>query len=475
MRKQLAWLVVVVGAFGASFVVSTQASAATLANVSDRVSTSRPSPSTPVNQTAASGVGSLTIFNNKSRFLASDSAMLINGGTGGLLQNIIIASQSADYQTAFFTTNTTTAVNATTVLAAPITAMHTIQFQTVNAIPASGKIAITFPGGASNIASPSATTFSFNGMTSGGGLLQINGTSGGSWNVTAPTITYTLGATPISAGTTITILVGCTAQSGGSCTSASPRLINPTKTAALGTADLWTVNIATQDSSSNVIDTGKARIGTQDVVNVQATVDPSLTFTITGIPDNINLNSDGTYGVGSSCSDTTNSGVASSATDVNLGFLTNGTINIAAQQLSVSTNAANGYAITATSSGKFINPATGYWIKGLNSNTNLSANDTPAPATFGASGTEGFGISPCGPRVNTTTWGTGATAFSSGAKYSNPYNTGLNSFYATLASYTGTGGVSNDKTNLEYAASISGTTPAGVYSNYFTYIATATF
>jgi hypothetical protein len=247
-------------------------------------------------------------------------------------------------------------------------------------------------------------------------------------------------------------------------------LINPTKSAAAGSADLWTINVSTQDNGGALLDTNKVRIATIDDITVHAQVDPSLTFTIAGIADGTNLSS-----VDAACSDTTNVGNGTTATDVDLGFLSNGNINIAAQKLTVSTNAANGYAITATSSGQFINPSSGYAIKSLNSDTALTGNDLPAPATFGASGTEGFGISPCGARVNTTRWGSGATAFSSGSKYSNPYNSGANSYYATLASYTGGGAISGDVSVIRYGATISGSTPAGVYSNYFTYIATATF
>jgi hypothetical protein len=355
------------------------------------------------------------------------------------------------------------------VLAAPVTALHTIKFTTINGIPTGGKIILTFPGAANNTASPSASAFAFNAL--GNTQVKFNNATC-TVNVSSPTITCTTTGA-VAPNTTITALVGCTAGT-TSCTAPVPRLINPTKTAALGTADLWSIQIDTQDGSSNAIDTGRAKIGTIDAVQVQATVDPSLTFTISGIPDNTNLNSDGTYGL-TACTDTTDSGISSSATDINLGFLTAGTINLSAQQLSVTTNAASGYAISATSSGKFINPATGYWIPGLNSNTNLTANDTPAPAVFGSNPSEGFGISACGPRVNTALWGTGATAFSSGSKYSNPYNTGVNSYYATIASYGGGVGVSADKTNVKYAASINGTTPAGIYSNYFTYVATATF
>lgn len=80
----------------------------------------------------------------------------------------------------------------------------------------------------------------------------------------------------------------------------------------------------------------------------------------------------------------------------------------------------------------------------------------------------------CGARSNigADIWVNNGTI--STAAFSNPWNTGTNAYYATLASYSA-GPVSNDKTNVAYGATISGTTPAGVYLTTMTYVATATF
>ena len=56
---------------------------------------------------------------------------------------------------------------------------------------------------------------------------------------------------------------------------------------------------------------------------------------------------------------------------------------------------------------------------------------------------------------------------------SNPFNTGVNGYYANIASYTAP--ASARKTEIEYAASVATTTPAGIYSTVFTYVATANF
>ena len=446
-----------------------QAQAATLSNVKDQISTSRPSPSTVITGQFAGGV---SVLDNKSRFLNSDQARLINGTTGAVSQTVAVSQQSADLQTLYFTSNPTTLPSGGFFVTTPITAIHKVQFKTVSPIPASGKIVLSFPSvGATDIASPSATTFSFNGLTSVNASTNIktNNVTCSSWSIGAPTMTCTVSST-VNAGTTVTILIGCTTNSGENCTVGNPRLINPTKSATAGTADLWKVAIETQDNSSNTIDTGKATIGTIDAVEVRAEVDPTLTFTITGVADSTSLST-----LGTGCSDTTNAGTATTSTLVDFGILSSGQIKIAAQLAQVSTNAAGGYVLSGTSSGKLTNPSTNATIKGLNSDTALTTNDVPAPATFGLTNTEGFGISACGPSVSTALWGSGATNFSSGAKYSNPFNSGTNSYYATLATFTGTSGVSLDPTVIRYGATISGTTPAGIYRNNFTYVATATF
>lgn len=460
----------------------TNANAASLANVSDTITTSRPSASAPLNSDQAVSATQVTIVDNGSIFLASDSAVFWPD-TGETLNTVNVASMSAQIsgtpntRIVYFTNTAANTHHKGDPITTAISAMHKIRFTTISAIPASGKVVITFPGSGVNTASPSATTFAFNGLNATGGLpstiVTNNITCNTNSSVSAPNITCeTTGS--VAANTTITFLIGCTAQSGGECTTSSPRMINPTKTAAAGTADTWKISVKTQDASATPVDldTGSAKIGTIDAVQVQGTVEPTLTFSIAGIANGTTINTNNSACTGNT--DVTNSGLATSATFVNLGVLANGVINIAAQDLTVSTNGSSGYSITATSSGRFINPASGFWISDANGGNGLTANDTPAPAVFPASGNPAFGIHPCGTRVSTGTWAASTTSFSAGNKYSNPWNSGTNAFYATITSYTG-GAVSNEKTTVEYASTVSGTTPPGIYSNYFTYVATATF
>jgi len=248
-----------------------------------------------------------------------------------------------------------------------------------------------------------------------------------------------------------------------------PTLINPTKVAAAGTADSWTVQVKTTDSALTVIDSASVKIGTVDSVDVYATVEPTFTFTIAGIGQGISVNSGNAVGCGNT--EAINTGFSSSATEVNLGTLGSAQINLSAQLLTVVTNAVGGYTLTATASRHLIDASQGYWI--ADAQGNPTANDTPVPAVMTA-GTVGFGIHACGADVTGATWGTGPTGGGAGAKYANPAST----FYYTLAGdATGpiSGASGNGLTTVEYAATASSLVPAGSYHTAMTFVATPTF
>ena len=460
-------LTLLVSVFSFLFLVP-QSFAATLSNVKDVISTSRPSAASPLNAAAASGAVQLTIYNNGSRYFASDSAKLVRTSTGAQIGNVVtVASQSAILTGVYLTSGlSSAAISQTDVLVTNITALHTITFNTATTIPSGGHIIITFPGAAANTASPSASTFSFNNMTTSNPTdVRFNGVTCASVAVSAPTIDCTTSGT-VSASTAITILIGCTAGT-TSCTTQAPRLINPTKTNAAGNRDLWAVNLLTTDGSSVALDTGKALIGTIDSVEVKASVDSSFTFTITGgFAAGNNVNTGNTTGC--TTTDQVSAGVSTdTATLVDLGILTTSDLNIHAQRINITTNGLGGYSLTATASGHLINNSTGFWIA-----------DSTTPAFFPATA-PWFGIRACGLDVNTSTWGTAAsnTVRGSGAKYGWPTQTTA----VTLASDS-SGPIDNaiasdgnGITTVQYAAGIDSTVPAGNYQAYVTYVATPTF
>ena len=458
-----------------------KAHAASLLNVSDTLTTSRPSAAAPLSADLLSGAGQAQIFDNGSFFLASDSAVILKDAANETSDvGLKVASMSATgvpsgtNRIVYFTNTTGSAHHLGNALVSPVTATHQIKFTTVSSIPSSGKIIITFPGSGSNTASPSATGFSFNGELATPTdviCFPTNACSGSKASNQSNTFTLTTGAT-IAGGTVIYINIGCTTAASGPCTAFAPRLINPTKSAVAGTADAWKVTIQTQDNNSVNLDYGALRAATIEAVTVQALVEPTITFTIAGLTNSQNYNTVG----GANCgSETSNSGIDSSATNVNLGLLNNAGPNKAGQSLTVSTNGSAGYAITATSSGHFINPASGFWLPDGNGGNGLTANDTPAPLVIPANGTAFFGISPCGADVPSSIWGTPPTTMTAAsAKVSNPWNTGTNGFYGTIASNT-SGAVSSAVTVVRYGAEVTATTPAGIYTTVLSYVATATF
>ncbi len=462
--------------------------AADLTNASATLSNSRPSPSSPLSAAASSGDSSVDIFNNGSRFLASDSAKIIRTASNTIVtDDISVASQSGSLTTVFLNEAVGSNLGAgADVIFSSITSMHTISFTPATNIPTGGTIVISYPGGADNSASPSASTFAFNNLSSAN--IQANFSTGSSvctFSVNSPSITCTVSVADIAPGTEVTILIGCSAQSSGACTTQVPTLINPTKSnQTAGNADIWKVRVRTTDGASD-LDVSSLSIATIESVVVRADIDPSLTFTISGINTGSGVNSGNTTG----ClqTETTNSGLNSTATEVNLGTLTNSPSanntkvgNISAQLLTVSTNSGNGYVITATSSGHLRNLSTGFFLT-----------DAQTPAAFPSNSSHYYGFHACGldtynSDIGTTFWNTTASdtncnSYNQGSsgnlcKYGWPTATSA----ITIASDT-VGPIGNaitsgsGLTSMSYAAGADPSLPPGSYSTVVTYVATPSF
>ena len=465
MQKLLPKGILLLFLLGIALTAAARANAATLNAVSDTITTSRPSPSTPLSADAPSGSGSVAVYNNGSIFLASDSAHFY----GGTPENVNVSTMSATNTNIFFTSNTANTHLNGTVVATPITAVHTVKFTTITNIPASGSIVITFPtsnASDTNQASPSASTFMPN------GLLAANIVSSQTSNLSCSLNSFSAGGAPtitcnntnsIAGGTTITIMIGCSAGT-SSCTTQVPTLINPTKTASAGVADIWKVAIDTYSGASGtgtILDNGSTKIGTIESVQVIAHIEPTFTFTISGVANNTAMSA-----LCSSNGTTTNTGIATTATSVNLGTLTAATVSYAAQEMVITSNAISGYSLTATSSGHLLNPSNGYFI--ADAQGTATANDTPAPAAIAAGGNK-FGIHPCDlvaqGKVNTTTWGNSTLLFA------NPSP----SYYYTLVNSSTSPAANGDTFYVEYGASPQGTTPPGDYRTTLTYVATSVF
>jgi len=458
------------------------ADAASFSSASATLSTSRPSASSPLSANAASGATQISILDNGSRYLASDSAKLYRTSNGlDIDASVIVASQSAALTTVYLADTTGAAAEAgTDVLMVPITAVHTLRFTLTTALPAGGNILITYPGAADNTASPSATGFAFNGLDNVGGMPANVVTNGITCNansfVTSPQIMCE-STSGVAAGTVVSIIIGCSAQSSGSCTTPDPRMINPTKTGTAGTAESWKVVIQSRDSGNVVLDNSTVAMGTIESVTVRATVDPTLTFTIAGIANGSAVNTGNTTG----ClqTETTNTGIPSTSTEVGLGVLGQppGTDtklpNIAAQLLTVSTNAASGYSLVATSSGQLINPATGFFI-----NSATTAQAFPDTTNF-------FGLHACGLDTDTTYWNstpdTACNSYVTGStdpicRYGWPtQTTGILLASDSLGPVGNAIITGNGLTSVSYAATVDASVPPGEYTTVVTYVATPSF
>jgi hypothetical protein len=425
-------------------------------SASDTISTSRPSASTPLTAIVNTGDTVLTVTaggTNLSTFLASDAAKL----WGGTVESLNIASASAD-RTKIYTTNAAAYThNIGTLVTHAVTAKHTISFQFSTPGVSGDQLVITFPGVGDNSDAPSATTFAFNGLNGSAGTnITVSGATCSSWNVSAPSITCTLGGA-VSAGTTVTVTIG----------SSTPQLINPTKTNSIGTSDLWKLTLNHLDNAGAAKENeGRIAIATIEGVKVTGVVDASITMTIAPINNGTNIYTDN-----NSCNNAafspivTNSGADPSATSVNLGTI-GLSINYVAQKITISTNGSGGYVLTATASGKLMNHQSGYSFQNAQGGTSLVADNLPAPAIISASA-EAYGISACGTHANSIFW-SGANAL-----FGNPNNSAGNAFIYKLASWSTP--VTNAITSVIYGVTSSGTTPAGTYETAINYIATPTF
>jgi hypothetical protein len=182
----------------------------------------------------------------------------------------------------------------------------------------------------------------------------------------------------------------------------------------------YKLTITTADSSPATIDTGQVAvpIATEDQVTVTATVDPTITFTVT--PTSIAL------------------GTLSSGSVVDSGSTGN-------NQLTVGTNAPSGYSVSAIG-------------------TTLTNGSYTVP--FVTDNTVTAGSSEFGMRFAAGTSSSG-----------NTYPQGTNDVGATASTsvVTNTGPQATSQTNVTYKGSITANQAAGVYTATITYLATGNF
>lgn len=195
---------------------------------------------------------------------------------------------------------------------------HTIEFVSPNGIGTLQSIVLTFDTGSFDLSDVGEEDID---------LLEdgVAESIGGGWSVATTSNTITIqsaGIASIAAGATTTILIGLHATNDGSPDS---QIVNP----AVGSYEISVVAGATPD-------TGSTRVAIVESVTVTAAVDTQFDFTVQGVVGGQTVNT----------ADTT--GGTTTATEIPFGELDIGVASTAAQDLTVVTNARNGFVVTVT-------------------------------------------------------------------------------------------------------------------------------
>lgn len=454
---------------------------ANLTSVSDTISNARPSFRGAL--TTGNTVGSSVVLINTTTgsYPSTSSAQLVEGdvvriGENGSLGSYTVASTSS--LSTFYITSTLASGDNDSGddVIATSSASHTIRFTTANAI-ANGRFRILVPALADNGASadgiPDSGAFDF-------------GTS-------APTVTCPANATATydfvtGAATASAITIGSTdyhvyecAYSGtgavGTAFNGSTNdaitlssIINPAprSTHSTGLADTYNIVVQHLDSTLNVVDTTSVAVGVIEAVKVTASVDPQITFQIIGQPT-------GTSACGVS------SGVTTTAASVPFGPISISAFTNAVHGLTVSTNAANGFAVTAVENDQLgRNGGACAGDPTITSNTNCIAdargdNGTMTDSTsadWAVATNRGFGYSLHDVNASTTE----AFAYNESARtFSARQFADTENSDTPVTLFSSTGPADNQNLYVCYRIVAGTTTAAGNYENYLTYTATATF
>jgi hypothetical protein len=206
---------------------------------------------------------------------------------------------------------------------------HTIRFTTPTGAISGQTIVITFPTGGGEFTLPSAG-FGFDDIDvtdDGNEITLANSPAGTTWGVatTSSSITFTVSTTSgaaIASSSVIEIEIGTNATGGNN------QITNPTNA---GTKEI--------DILGPAGDTGTAVVAIIDDVVVTANVNTTFTFTISGVATSSTVNGGATTTAGSS-----------TATSIPFGTLAAGTTTVMAQDISVLTNATNGFVVTVAQS-----------------------------------------------------------------------------------------------------------------------------
>lgn len=197
---------------------------------------------------------------------------------------------------------------------------HTIAFTTTSDFNAGDQITITFDPA---FTLPTGLDFNDLDVTVNSVEQTLAASNGaGTWGVATTTTTITLtlpNDSGISSSSDISIEIGTNATAGAT---GNTQLVNP------GSEGSYEINIG-----GTIADTGATRVSIVNNVVVTASVDTNFTFAVAGVGTSSAVNG-------------TSTTASSSATAIPFAQLTPGVITTLAQDLTVSTNAADGFAVT---------------------------------------------------------------------------------------------------------------------------------
>lgn len=234
-------------------------------------------------------------------------------------------------------------------------------------------------------------------------------------------------------------------------------ITNPTTTNTTYFARITTYS----DSGSTTIDTATVAFAILDTTSVAVTanVDASFSFAVAGIA-----------GTGSNSVNgaTLTNGVTSTATTIPFGTMAVGTAKVAAQDLTVSTNAQNGYNITASHSATTVsgNPPL---VSGSNNidaftGTNTTPTVWSAPNSTTANTNTGF----FGYTTESTNLCTGTASRFSSDKWAGTTTTGAEVACSATP-------VNSETTRVGYQLQVDAYQPAGSYAGTVVLVATPTY
>jgi len=242
-----------------------------------------------------------------------------------------------------------------------LAANHTIVFTTPNGLSIGGTIAVTFPTAGGEFVMGSVIEDDVDILVGGQSSTTVSGAAtAGDWGVdiTGGVITFeTPTGSGVASSTEITILIGDHAVTSGT---GSNQITNPSGTGSIGI-----------EIGGTMQDSGQVRVAIVDTVTVSASVDTSLTFTVSGTSNGTSVNG----------SPTTTS-TSTTATTLPFETLVVGASETLAHDISVATNASNGFTVTTQISGPLASTL-GDTIDGF-----INGSDTNTPSAWqGPSGT----------------------------------------------------------------------------------------